>query len=64
MNMTIKGTDIDKAMETMEGSAFMLWRSLKNNKITLDEAKDLIDLNNLGAISSAIAGLIGSQEKK
>ena len=60
----LSGEDIDKAMETMEGSAFMLWRSLRDSKITLEEAKSLIDVSNMRIISAAIAGLVGTPEKK
>jgi hypothetical protein len=64
MELNLSGNDIDKAMETMEGSAFMLWRSLRHNKLTLDEAKELIDVSNMKTISIAIAGLVGTPEKK
>jgi len=60
----LSGEDIDNAMETMEGSAFMLWRSLRDSKITLEEAKSLIDVSNMRIISAAIAGLVGTPEKK
>jgi len=64
MNSNISGSDIDSAMETMDGSAFMLWRSLRGSKISFEEAKDLIDLSNMSIISTAIAGLVGTPEKK
>ena len=64
MNLNLSGNDIDKAMETMEGSAFMLWRSLRDNNISFDDAKELIDISNMKAIGIAIAGLVGTAEKK
>jgi len=64
MNSNISGLDIDKAMDTMSGSAFMLWRSLKDSKLTLDEVKKLIEMSNLKEITAAIAGMAGVPEKK
>jgi len=63
-NSNIGASDIDKAMDTMSGSAFMLWRSLKNNKLTFEEVKNLIEMSNLKEITATIAGLAGVPEKK
>jgi len=64
LETNLSGKDIDAAMGTMDGSAFMLWCSLKNNDVTFEQAKDLIDVSNMGIISTAIAGLVGTPEKK
>lgn len=63
-NILESNIDEVKEITTMDGVCFMLWKSLQKyqSEITLKEADDLVDLNNLKELSNIIAS-IGGKEK-
>ncbi len=56
--------DVSKAMTTIDGVRFLLWKALSREcpELTLDAASELVDVENLDEISTVVQALGGGAE--
>jgi len=56
--------EVTEEMQSIEGVAFLLWRSLRKTapSLTLEQAGDLVDMNNVEEVSTVIQAVSGTDE--